>query len=35
MRKIQVMLVGSYFLFFRSYVDNTFLSPPIRIQEER
>jgi protein-S-isoprenylcysteine O-methyltransferase Ste14 len=29
------MLAGSFFLFFRSYTDNTFLSPLIRIQEER
>ena len=30
-----VMLVGSYYLFFRSYAENTFLSPLVRIQEER
>ena len=30
-----VLLVGSSYLFFRSYVDNTFLSPLVRIQEER
>jgi protein-S-isoprenylcysteine O-methyltransferase Ste14 len=30
-----VMLAGSFFLFFRSYTDNTFLSPLVRIQEER
>ncbi|HEY3421499.1 MAG TPA: isoprenylcysteine carboxylmethyltransferase family protein [Methanomassiliicoccales archaeon] len=29
------MLIGSYYLFFRSYADNTFLSPLVRIQEER
>ncbi|MEN6342462.1 MAG: isoprenylcysteine carboxylmethyltransferase family protein [Methanospirillum sp.] len=29
------MLVGSFILFFRSYADNTFLSPLVRIQEER
>lgn len=29
------MLIGSSFLFFRSYTDNTFLSPLVRIQEER
>ncbi|MHB8051995.1 MAG: methyltransferase family protein [Methanoregula sp.] len=29
------MLAGSFFLFFRSYTDNTFLSPLVRIQEER
>jgi protein-S-isoprenylcysteine O-methyltransferase Ste14 len=28
-------LVGSFFLFFRSYADNTFLSPLVRIQEDR
>jgi len=28
-------LAGSFFLFFRSYTDNTFLSPLVRIQEER
>ena len=28
-------LVGSFFLFFRSYTDNTFLSPLVRIQEDR
>ncbi len=28
-------LAGSFFLFFRSFADNTFLSPLIRIQEER
>jgi len=27
-------LAGSFFLFFRSYTDNTFLSPLVRIQEE-
>ena len=30
-----VMLAGSYYLFFRSYADNTFLSPLVRIQEDR
>lgn len=30
-----VMLAGSFFLFFRSYTDNTFLSPLVRFQEER
>jgi protein-S-isoprenylcysteine O-methyltransferase Ste14 len=29
------MLIGSAFLFFRSYTDNTFLSTLVRIQEER
>lgn len=29
------LLVGSFFLFFRSYTDNTFLSPLVRIQEDR
>ncbi len=29
------MLVGSAVLFFRSYADNTFLSPLVRIQEDR
>jgi protein-S-isoprenylcysteine O-methyltransferase Ste14 len=29
------MLAGSYYLFFRSYADNTFLSPLVRIQEDR
>ena len=29
------MLAGSFFLFFRSYADNTFLSPLVRIQEDR
>jgi protein-S-isoprenylcysteine O-methyltransferase Ste14 len=28
-------LIVSSFLFFRSYADNTFLSPLVRIQEER
>ncbi len=28
-------LIGSFFLFFRSYTDNTFLSPLVRIQEDR
>jgi protein-S-isoprenylcysteine O-methyltransferase Ste14 len=28
-------LVGSFFLFFRSYTDNTYLSPLVRIQEDR
>jgi protein-S-isoprenylcysteine O-methyltransferase Ste14 len=28
-------LAGSFYLFFRSYTDNTFLSPLVRIQEER
>jgi protein-S-isoprenylcysteine O-methyltransferase Ste14 len=30
-----VMLAGSFFFFFRSYTDNTFLSPLVRIQEDR
>jgi protein-S-isoprenylcysteine O-methyltransferase Ste14 len=30
-----VLLLLSAFLFFRSFADNTFLSPLIRIQEER
>jgi protein-S-isoprenylcysteine O-methyltransferase Ste14 len=29
------MLTGSFFLFFRSCTDNTFLSPLVRIQEDR
>ena len=29
------LLAGSFVLFFRSYTDNTFLSPLVRIQEER
>jgi protein-S-isoprenylcysteine O-methyltransferase Ste14 len=29
------LLAGSFFLFFRSYTGNTFLSPLVRIQEER
>jgi protein-S-isoprenylcysteine O-methyltransferase Ste14 len=29
------LLAGSFFLFFRSYADNTFLSPLVRIQKER
>ena len=29
------MLVGSFVLLFRSYADNTFLSPLVRVQEER
>ena len=28
-------LAGSFFFFFRSYIDNTFLSPVVRIQEDR
>ena len=28
-------LVGSFYLFFRSYADNTLLSPLVRIQEDR
>jgi protein-S-isoprenylcysteine O-methyltransferase Ste14 len=28
-------LAGSFFLFFRSYTDNTFLSPLVRVQEDR
>jgi len=30
-----VLLAGSFFLFFRSYTDNTFLSPLVRIQDDR
>jgi protein-S-isoprenylcysteine O-methyltransferase Ste14 len=30
-----VALLPSFFLFFRSYTDNTFLSPLVRIQEDR
>jgi protein-S-isoprenylcysteine O-methyltransferase Ste14 len=30
-----LMLIGSFFLFFRSYADNTYLSPLVRLQEER
>jgi protein-S-isoprenylcysteine O-methyltransferase Ste14 len=29
------MLAGSFFLFFRSYTDNTFLSPLVRVQTDR
>jgi protein-S-isoprenylcysteine O-methyltransferase Ste14 len=29
------LLAGSFFLFFRSYKDNTFLSPLVRIQKDR
>jgi protein-S-isoprenylcysteine O-methyltransferase Ste14 len=28
-------LAGSFFFFFRSYTDNTFLSPLVRIQKDR
>lgn len=28
-------LAGSFFLFFRSYTDNTYLSPLVRIQKDR
>jgi protein-S-isoprenylcysteine O-methyltransferase Ste14 len=28
-------LIGSFYFFYRSYVDNSFLSPLVRIQEER
>jgi protein-S-isoprenylcysteine O-methyltransferase Ste14 len=30
-----VLLLGSSFLFFRAYTDNTFLSPLVRVQRER
>jgi protein-S-isoprenylcysteine O-methyltransferase Ste14 len=30
-----VMLALSFFFFFRSYIDNTYLSPLVRIQKER
>lgn len=30
-----VLLAGSFFFLFRSYRDNTFLSPLVRIQKER
>jgi protein-S-isoprenylcysteine O-methyltransferase Ste14 len=30
-----ILLILSFFLFFRSYKDNTFLSPLVRIQKER
>lgn len=30
-----VGLAGSFFLFYRSFTDNTFLSPLVRIQEDR
>ena len=30
-----LLLVGSFYLFFRSYADNTFFSPLVKIQEER
>ena len=29
------LLAGSFFLFFRSYTDNTYLSPLVRIQGDR
>jgi protein-S-isoprenylcysteine O-methyltransferase Ste14 len=29
------LLAGSFFLFFRSYTDNTYLSPLVRIQDDR
>jgi protein-S-isoprenylcysteine O-methyltransferase Ste14 len=29
------LLIVSFFLFFRSYTDNTFLSPLVRIQDDR
>lgn len=29
------VLIGSFFLFFRSYTDNTYLSPLVRVQEDR
>jgi len=29
------LLAGSFFLFFRSYTDNTYLSPLVRIQSDR
>lgn len=29
------LLAGSFFLFFRSYVDNSFLSPLVRVQDDR
>jgi protein-S-isoprenylcysteine O-methyltransferase Ste14 len=28
-------LAGSFFLFFRSFTDNTFLSPLVRMQDDR
>jgi protein-S-isoprenylcysteine O-methyltransferase Ste14 len=28
-------LAGSFFLFFRSFTDNTYLSPLVRVQEDR
>ena len=28
-------LAGSFFLFFRSFADNPFLSPLVRIQDDR
>ena len=31
----QVLLLGSAFFLFRSFTDNTFLSPLVRVQEER
>lgn len=30
-----LLLIGSAFLLFRSYKDNSFLSPLVRIQSER
>src|SRR6185312_893531 len=30
-----IALIFSFFFFYRSYVDNTFLSPLVRIQTER
>jgi len=29
------LLAGSFFLFFRSYTDNTYLSPLVRVQTDR
>jgi protein-S-isoprenylcysteine O-methyltransferase Ste14 len=30
-----VMLVGSFYFFFRSFAENTYLSPLVRVQEDR
>ena len=30
-----IILLGSFYLFFRSYVDNIYLSPLVRVQEDR
>lgn len=30
-----IILLGSFYLFFRSYVDNTYLSPLVRVQDDK